>query len=297
MHPGADLGTFGDAETALGRRVLLFACFQDLVPLRTSLGEPVLPTDMIPLGMVSLSDELRPQVRETLAGFTQIGIQIKVISGDNPQTVAALAQQVGIAHSERLLSGSDLAMMDDAHFAQAAEQMTIFGRITPEQKSRLVQALRGRQWYVAMVGDGVNDVLSLKQANLSIAMESGSQATRAVADMVLLDDSFAALPLAFAEGQRVRNGMRNVIKLFLTRISYLVLLLFIIPIAGGFPFAPKQASILQFITASIISVAVVAWVARSSPSIDGLAASAVRTASFGCSPTATAPRIAPLERM
>ena len=259
LHPGADLGTFGDAETALGRRVLLFACFQDLVPLRTSLGEPVLPTGMIPLGMVSLSDELRPQVRETLAGFTQIGIQIKVISGDNPQTVAALAQQVGIAQSERLVSGSDLATMDDAHFAQAAEQMTIFGRITPEQKSRLVQALRGRQWYVAMVGDGVNDVLSLKQANLSIAMESGSQATRAVADMVLLDDSFAALPLAFAEGQRVRNGMWNVIKLFLTRISYLVLLLFIIPIAGGFPFAPQQASILQFITASIISVAVVVW--------------------------------------
>lgn len=259
LHPGADLGTFAREETALGRRVLLFASFQNLVSLRKSLGEPVLPTEMIPLGVVSLSDELRPQVRETLGSFAQIGIQIKVISGDNPQTVAALAQQVGIAHSERLVSGSDLATMDEAHFAQAAEQATIFGRITPEQKSRLVQALRGRHWYVAMVGDGVNDVLSLKQANLSIAMESGSQATRGVADMVLLDDSFAALPLAFAEGQRVRNDMWNVIKLFLTRISYLVLLLFIIPIAGGFPFAPKQASILQFITASIISVAVVAW--------------------------------------
>lgn len=259
LRPDADLGTFAEEETAQGKRVLLFACFQELVSLRASADEPVLPTGLTPLGMVSLRDELRPHVRETITGFAEIGIQIKVISGDHPQTVAALAQQVGIANSRRVVSAVDLAKMDDAQFAQIAQETTIFGRITPQQKSRLVQALRDHHHYVAMIGDGVNDVLALKQANLGIAMETGSQATRGVADIVLLKDSFEALPFAFAEGQRVRNGMHNVIKLFLTRVNYLALLLLSIPIVGGFPFAPKQKAILTFITASIISVALAVW--------------------------------------
>jgi cation-transporting ATPase E len=259
LRPDANVGTFAEEETAQGRRVLLFACFQKLVPLRPSADEPVLPTGLTPLGMVSLRDELRPHVRETLAGFAEIGIQIKVISGDHPQTVAALAQQVEIANSRRVVSGGDVAEIDDAQFAQVAEETTIFGQITPQQKARLVRALRDRHHYVAMIGDGVNDVLALKQANLAIAMESGSQATRGVADIVLLNDSFSVLSFAFAEGQRVRNGMHNVIKLFLTRVTYLAFLLLTIPIVGGFPFAPKQKSILTFITASIISVALAAW--------------------------------------
>jgi cation-transporting P-type ATPase E len=259
LRPDADLGTFADEETSQGKRVLLFACFQKLVSLRPSTGEPTLPTGLTPLGMVSLRDELRPHARETLTDFAEIGIQIKVISGDNPQTVAALAQQVGIANSARVVSGVDLAKMDDAQFAQIAQETTIFGRIMPQQKARIVRTLRDSHHYVAMIGDGVNDVLALKQANLGIAMETGSQATRAVADIVLLKDSFEALPLAFAEGQRVRNGMHNVIKLFLTRMDYLTLLLLTISIVGGFPFAPKQKAILTFITASIISVALAAW--------------------------------------
>jgi cation-transporting ATPase E len=266
LRPDADVGTFAQEETAQGKRVLLFACFQQLISLRTSANEPVLPTGLTPLGMVSLRDELRPHVRETLTGFAEIGIQIKVISGDHPQTVAALAQQVGIANSGKVVSGVDIAEMDDAQFAQIAQEMTIFGRITPQQKARLVQALRDHHHYVAMIGDGVNDVLALKQANLGIAMETGSQATRGVADIVLLKDSFEALPFAFAEGQRVRNGMHNVIKLFLTRVGYLALLLLSIPIVGGFPFAPKQKAILSFITASITSVALAVWAHPGRPS-------------------------------
>jgi cation-transporting P-type ATPase E len=259
LRPDADLGTFAQEETAQGKRVLLFACFQELVSLRTSANEPLLPTGLTALGMVSLRDELRPHVRETLTGFAELGIQIKVISGDHPRTVAALAQQVGIANSAKVVSGVDMAEMDDAQFAQLAQETTIFGRIAPQQKARLVQTLRDHQHYVAMIGDGVNDVLALKRANLGIAMETGSQATRGVADIVLLKDSFEALPFAFAQGQRVRNGMHNVIKLFVTRVNYLALLLLSIPIVGGFPFAPKQKAILTFITASIISVALAAW--------------------------------------
>ena len=271
LRHDADLGTFADEEMARGMRVVLFAFFQATVPLRSASGEPTLPMGLTPLGMVSLRDELRPHVRETLAGFAEAGIQIKVISGDHPRTVAAITQQVGIGKNLQVVAGSELAGMDDAQFAQVAEESTIFGRITPHQKERLVQALRDRHRYVAMIGDGVNDVLSLKQANLGIAMESGSQATRGVADIVLLNDTFEALPFAFSEGQRIRNGMHNVITLFLTRVSYLALLLLTIPIIGGFPFAPKQKSILTFITASIIAVALAAWAQPGSSSKGKLA--------------------------
>lgn len=259
LRPGFDLDTFVSAETARGMRVLLFARWPNPVSLRTPSGEIALGHDLIPLGLLSLRDELRPQVQQTLAGFAEVGVRIKVISGDNPRTVSSLARQVGIEQAEQAISGAELEELDEATFAQVAEEMTVFGRITPRQKERLVQALRARHHYVAMIGDGVNDVFSLKRADLGIAMESGSQAARGVADIVLLKDSFAALPGAFAEGQRIRNSMYNVIKLFLTRVTYLGLLLWSIPIAGGFPFAPKQKSLLTFITSSIIIVALAAW--------------------------------------
>ena len=159
-----------------------------------------------------MSDALRPEARETLRGFQEMGIQLKLISGDHPQTVAALAKQAGLDTNAQVVSGLELDQLDETAFAQVAEEATIFGRITPQQKKRLVRALRNRGHYVAMIGDGVNDVLSLKQANLGIAMHSGSQATRSVADLVLLDDSFAALPVAFREGQRITNGMERILK-------------------------------------------------------------------------------------
>jgi len=217
---GIDLTAFVDVETSRGQRVLLFARSPSPLPLNDNAGEPRLPDDLIPLGLVSLRDELRPQAQETLASFAEVGIQLKIISGDHPQTVAALARQVGLDSNDiKVVSGEDLTEMDMAQLAQVAEETTIFGRITPQQKERLVQALRSRDHYVAMIGDGVNDVLSLKQADLGIAMNSGSQATRSVADIVLLRSSFESLPQVFHEGQRIRNGMQIILKLFL-RASY-----------------------------------------------------------------------------
>ncbi len=253
------LGTFLEEQTARGMRVLLLAWHPEPTQLQPREGEVQVPDGLIPLGEVSLRDTLRPEARETLARLTDVGVQIKVISGDNPQTVAALARQVGLAVDILVISGEELETLDATQLAQVAQEVTIFGRITPQQKERLVQALRSRGHYVAMIGDGVNDVLALKQANLGIAMQSGSQATRGVADLVLLKDTFASLPAAFREGQRIQNGMHDILKLFLTRVLSVTLLLISIAFIGGFAFQPRQTSIITFLTVGVPAVALAYW--------------------------------------
>jgi cation-transporting P-type ATPase E len=234
LQPGSDLEDQAEAWTDEGLRVLLFACYDKLVDLHDADGQPRLQPGLVPLGLVSLGDVLRPEARETLTAFSQAGVQLKVISGDHPQTVAALAAQ----------------------FAQVVRETTVFGRITPQQKERIVQELRAQGAYVAMVGDGINDVLSLKRANLGIAMQGGSQMTRSAADIVLLNDSFAALPPAVQEGQRVVNGMQDILKLFLNRVTSFTLLILLIP---GFPFSPRQSSLVTLLTVGIPTVALAAW--------------------------------------
>jgi cation-transporting P-type ATPase E len=241
-----------------GLRVLLFASTSEVVPLRDSNDQPTLPSDLIPLGLVILRDQLRPDAQETLTRFTEAGIQFKIISGDNPQTVAALAKQVGL-HDVTAISGLELAKLDSAQFSQVAADTTIFGRITPQQKEQLVQTLRDLGHYVAMTGDGVNDVLSLKKANLGIAMQSGSQATRNVADIVLLKDSFSSLPHAFREGQRIRHGMQDILSLFLSRVLYIALLIMMILMIGEFPVVPKQVSILALLTVGVPTLVMAIW--------------------------------------
>jgi cation-transporting P-type ATPase E len=242
--------------TEQGLRVLLFACYDEPVDLYDAAEEPHLQSGLIPLGLVSLGDTLRPEARQTLATFRQAGVQVKVISGDHPHTVAALARQVGLAPDLISVSGLDLAQMDPAQFAQVVRDTTIFGRITPQQKERIVQELRAQGAYVAMVGDGINDVLSLKRADLGIAMQSGSQMTRSAADIVLLNDSFAALPRAVQEGQRVQSGMQQILALFLTRVTLFTLLILLIP---SFPFSPRQSSLITLLTVGIPTVALAAW--------------------------------------
>lgn len=253
--------TVVDQWTAAGLRVVLFLGSADRAPgaLYNAAGQPCLSDQLIPLGVVSLQDKLRSQARETLAEFVTAGVRLKIISGDHPQTVAALAKRVGLGPELQMVSGQDLGRMDGAQMTQLVEETTIFGRITPQQKEMLVQALQQRAHYVAMIGDGVNDVLSLKRANLGIAMQSGAPATRGVADIILLNDSFAALPQAFLEGQRILNGMQDILKLFLTRVLYSVLLIISLGIIGGFPFTPKTNSLLSLLTVGIPTIALAAW--------------------------------------
>jgi len=247
-----------------GYRVLLFAYHPMVSLLHDANGKPQLLSDLKPLCLMSFSDELRPEARETLKGFAEAGVELKIISGDNPHTVAALAKQAGLEDNGdgplKVISGPELAEMDDEQFALTASSTTILGRITPEQKEKVVRSLRYEGHYVAMTGDGVNDVLALKRANLGIAMQDGSQATRSVADIVLLNNSFAVLPETLTEGQRILNGMQDILRLYLTRILYLTLLIAAIMRVGpGFPFTPQQSSLLSIITLTIPAFALALW--------------------------------------
>ena len=232
--------------SAQGLRVLLFGHNARATTLHDAQGAPQLPP-LIPLALVSLGDELRPEVEGTIAAFAQLGVRLKVISGDNPETVAALARQAGLPGDLRLVSGPELAAMNPAEFAQAADDATVFGRITPEQKDQLVDALLRQGSRVAMMGDGVNDVPALKKATLGIAMQSGSSAARSVADMILLDDSFHALRPAFQEGRRIIGGMTNALFLFLARVATTGLIIIAVTMVGlDFPFDPAQVALTTF---------------------------------------------------
>ena len=246
-----------------GQRVVMLAFHPEPAPLHDPGGQPCLPPNLTALALLGFTDELRPDARATLDGFRQAGIQVKIISGDNPHTVAALARQAGLGKdggSLQVVSGLDLAEMDDAQFAQTTGETAIFGRITPEQKQRLVQVLRQRGRYVAMTGDGVNDVLALKHSKLSIAMQSGTPASRGVADIVLLGDAFSALPEAFLEGQRIMNSMGDVLRLYLTRILTLAINIATVSmLAAGYPYTPAQNSVIAIFTLSIPALALALW--------------------------------------
>ena len=256
LHLDSAVNSWIDEATEKGLRVLLFARSEEM--LIEEVQE--IPTQLEALGLIRFSDELRPQVKETLAGFTQAGIEIKVISGDNPSTVAAIAKQAGLSKDIKVISGAELAKLDPAQFIQAAINNTVFGRITPEQKAELVKSLRDAGNHVAMIGDGVNDVPSLKQADLAISMESGSKATRGVADIVLLKDSFASLPHTFLEGQRIRNAILDVMKLFIVRILCITLLIFSTAlVTDGFPLQNKQSAIVTLIGIGFPTMLIPVW--------------------------------------
>jgi cation-transporting P-type ATPase E len=251
-------------QTQQGLRVVLFA--YSAAPIDPTADKPQLPDELQPLGILSFSDRLRPSAREILQGFAKAGIAIKIISGDNPQTVKALAVQAGMGSEIQVISGPELEQLDEAQFAQAARDYRIFGRITPEQKSKLVTSLRSAGNYVAMTGDGVNDVLSLKQANLGIAMESGSKATRGVADIVLMKDSFESLPQAFLEGQRIRSGIRDVMRLYLVRMVCVTLLIFATSIVtDSFPLMNRHSALVTLIGVGIPAAFLPVWAQPEEP--------------------------------
>jgi cation-transporting ATPase E len=257
---GGDIEALTEQWTDEGFRVLLFARQSQPARLHDRGGEPLMPMSLVPLGLLGFAHELRADVHAALAGLASAGVALKVISGDHPRTVAAVALQAGMARDGAALSGPQLDDLDDQRLAQLSKETTVFGRITPKQKERLVRVFQESGEYVAMIGDGINDVLCLKQAQLGIAMESGSQAMRSVADLVLLNDAFSVLPAAFREGQRIVNGMQDIVRLFLTRTTYVALLILGVAVLGvAFPVTPKHNALLAFLTVGIPTPALAIW--------------------------------------
>lgn len=224
-----------------GRRVVLLA--RSTQPLT----EPVLPDDLTPAALVTLTEQIRPDARATLDYFAQEGVAIKIISGDNPQTVAAVAREVGLEPGDPIDARTLTDDPDDLR--DILRRTMVFGRVSPEQKRAFVHALQADGHVVAMTGDGVNDALALKDADIGVAMGNGAQATKAVAELVLLDGRFAHLPKVLAEGRRVIGNVERVANLFVAKNAMsLVAILAAALAALPFPFLPRHLTLVSMLT-------------------------------------------------
>ena len=241
-----------DTLAAEGRRVLLLARADG--SLAATDGEAALPTELTPAALVVLAERVRADAAQTLRFFTEQGVALKVISGDNPRTVGAVAASVGVPGvrgAEDAVDARGLPEDVDA-LADVLETHSVFGRVTPHQKRAVVAALQRRGHVVAMTGDGVNDALALKDADIGVAMGNGSPATRAVAQLVLLDGKFAHLPDVVAEGRRVIANIERASNLFLVKNIYsLVLALITAVTLGAYPLAPIQLTLISAITIGV----------------------------------------------
>ena len=216
-------------------------------------GEPRI-SRLRPIIFITISDEIRPDCRETIKVFVDNGLDIKVISGDDPSTVDAMFSLAGIPGERRLLSGSEMAALEGKEKEKAILESNIFGRMRPEDKEEVIDVLVKNGRYVAMIGDGVNDVRSLKAAQVGVALGSGSNAARGVSDMVLMEDSFSALPKAIMQGRRTVSGMRDILKLYLTRnFALAILFVFTYFLVGSVPVIPIQNVFYAFISVSAIA--------------------------------------------
>ena len=244
-------GYAGDVRDAVeshahsGQRVLVLAtadgAFSDGDDAR-------LPT-VTAVALVLLEDIVRADAPATFAYFADQGVTVKVISGDNNVTVGAVARRAGLTGWEANIDATTLPEEGTEAFADAIEGSTVFGRVTPHQKRAMVGALQSQGHIVAMTGDGVNDVLALKDANCGVAMASGSEATRGVAQLVLMDSNFSAMPAVVAEGRRVINNIERVASLFLAKTAYSVVLSLITGVvATQYPLRPIHLSILSWFT-------------------------------------------------
>ncbi len=202
------------------------------------------PTNAQAVAVLILSDIIRQNAEETLAYLADQGIDLKVISGDNPIAVAAIAHRAGLANADQAIDLSTLTT--EAEVREAATRYTVFGRVTPEQKKLLVQELKAKQRTVAMTGDGVNDVLALREADVSIAMAAGDSAARQIANFVLLDSDFTTLPDVLFEGRRVVNNVTKASGIFFIKTIYSFLLsLVCILTSSAFPFLPIQITLID----------------------------------------------------
>ncbi|MHB8426447.1 MAG: HAD-IC family P-type ATPase [Acidiferrobacterales bacterium] len=236
-----------EGHARAGRRVLLLA--------RTgcSLSPDRLPDGLAPIALVLLAEKLRADAAQTLRYFEAQGVAIKVFSGDHPVTVGHVATQLGIAQGGDPVDAREL-QLDAGTLAGLAETRSVFGRMSPQQKQSLIATLQENGHMVAMVGDGVNDVLALKRADVGVAMGAGAQAARAVSHVVLLDNHFASMPASIAEGRRVIGNVERLAALFLTKTVYAMILALAVGVANvTFPFLPRHLTLVGALTIGIPS--------------------------------------------
>ncbi|MFY9231418.1 MAG: HAD-IC family P-type ATPase [Candidatus Nanopelagicales bacterium] len=234
-----------DSAAAQGARVVLLAR-ADRMP---SAEDPL--SGLTPVALVVISQQLRSDAAQTVTYFLDQDVTVKVISGDNPATVGAIAALAGVPGADHPVDARTLSD-DPQELASPVEEANVFGRVTPLQKQQMVEALHLRDSTVAMTGDGVNDVLALKKADLGIAMGSGSGATRAVAQLVLLDDQWSVMPSVVAEGRRVLGNIERVSDVFLTKTAYSVVFAVMTGLfAFAFPFLPRHLTLVSSLTIGI----------------------------------------------
>jgi len=237
-------------ETGAGRRAVILARTSSPLPASGAAGHPA---GLEPVALVVLRENLRPGVEETLELMRREEVALKLISGDARATVTAVAAAVGIPADAGVVEGPDLPE-DEDELARVATSNTVFCRIRPDQKRQLVSALAASGAYTAMIGDGVNDVPALKRARMAVAMGSGSQVTKGVADVVLLRDQFERLPEAIAEGRRIARNIHRLGRLYLTKTVYAAALILLVSVPGfTFPFLPRHLTLAAFLTIGIPS--------------------------------------------
>ncbi len=246
---GADLRERAASEAAAGRRVLALAAYD--APLPEAGPDVELTEPLRPLGVVVLAEELRAEAAETIEFFAREDVALKVLSGDNPATVGAIARDLGIEASGPALDGRHLPE-DDAELLEAVRAAPAIGRISPEGKARVVRVLSEGGEYVGMLGDGVNDVPALKEARLAIAQGSGTQMARSVSDLVLVSGEFGEVPPMVGEGRQILRNIQRVARLFVSKAIFTAFLVLTIAIPSGvFPMLPRQFTLTSTFTIGI----------------------------------------------
>lgn len=229
-----------------GCRVVMFAKSKEIVT------EDKIPDDITPLALVVLEDNIRPEAIETIKWFQSNDVMVRVISGDDPLTVSEIARRAGIIHYERYI---DLQNATDEQVKKYARYYTVFGRVSPEQKALIIKTMKDETHTIAMTGDGVNDILAMKEADCSITVASGSNAARSLAHLVLVDDNFNSLPKVVAEGRRVVNNIQRSASLYLMKTFFtFAFALLSIASVSHYPFTPGMMLMLEFLIIGVPSL-------------------------------------------
>lgn len=239
--------------TAGGQRVLALARLADdktpLKEIKTAKGQA--------LGAIVLTNSLRAGVEDAVRYLQNQNVAIRVISGDNPLTVKHVAEEVGIKDPDKVITGAELSKLNGKDFNKAIDDHTIFARVLPEQKEKIIQHFQKRKLFTGMVGDGVNDALALKKANLGVAMYAGATSTRRVADIILLNNSFTSLPMGLRLGNQIMQAIEVIATLFFHKIIYSVVLLVITILMGmTYPFAPRHVT---FMNMFLVTMPTIMW--------------------------------------